>query len=57
MTRRIFGNDLIRSKIAAAFDDPAAFAKFEQQMESESTFAQTRNQVLKGSPTARRLAG
>lgn len=57
VTRRIFGNDLIRNKIAAAFDDPAAFAKFQQQMEAESQFAQTRNAVLKGSPTARRLAG
>jgi hypothetical protein len=57
VTRRIFGNDLIRSKIAAAFDDPAAFAKFQGQMENENTFAQTRNQVLKGSQTARRLGG
>ena len=57
VTRRIFGNDLIRNKIAAAFDNPDAFSKFEQQMESESSFAQTRNQVLKGSQTARRLAG
>jgi hypothetical protein len=57
VTRRIFGNDLIRSKIAAAFDNPAAFEKFQKQMESEATFAQTRNQVLKGSQTARRLAG
>jgi hypothetical protein len=57
VTRRIFGNDLIRNKIAAAFDDPQAFANFEQQMQAESTFAQTRNQVLKGSQTARRLAG
>jgi hypothetical protein len=57
VTRRIFGNDLIRSKIAAAFDDPAAFAKFLGQMENENTFAQTRNQVLKGSQTARRLGG
>ncbi len=54
--RRIFNNSLIRSKIAAAFDDPAAFAKFKQQMESEATFADTRNQVLAGSQTARRLA-
>ncbi len=57
VTRRIFGNDLIRKKIAAAFDDPEAFAKFQQQMENEKTFAETRNQTLKGSPTARRLAG
>lgn len=57
VTRRIFGNDLIRNKIAAAFDDPKAFAKFQQQMENEKTFAETRNQTLKGSPTARRLAG
>lgn len=57
VTRRIFGNDLIRQKIAAAFDDPAAFSQFERQMQAEATFAQTRNQVLKGSQTARRLAG
>ena len=57
VTRRIFGNDLIRKKIAAAFNDPAAFDKFQQQMEAENQFAQTRNAVLKGSQTARRLAG
>jgi hypothetical protein len=57
VTRKIFGNDLIRNKIAAAFDDPKAFAQFEQRMEAEAQFAQTRNDVLKGSQTARRLAG
>ena len=55
-TRRIFGNQLIRDKIAAAFGDPAAFDKFQRTMEAEAQFAKTRNEVLKGSPTARRLA-
>ena len=57
VTRKIFGNSLIRSKIAAAFDDPQAFARFEQQMRNEAQFAATRNEVLKGSQTARRLLG
>ena len=57
VTRKIFGNSLIRSKIAAAFDDPQAFAQFEQQMRNEAQFAATRNEVLKGSQTARRLLG
>lgn len=56
-TRRIFGNDLIRSKIQAAFNDPAAFADFENTMQREAAFARTRNEVLRGSQTARRLAG
>lgn len=56
-TRRIFGNQLIRDRIAAAFDDPAAFDQFRKTVEQEATFAKTRNEVLKGSQTARRLAG
>lgn len=54
--RRIFNNSLIRAKISAAFDDPAAFQRFEQKMQAEAKFADTRNQVLAGSQTARRLA-
>lgn len=56
-TKRIFGSQLIRDKIAAAFGDPNAFRQFQQTMENEAQFARTRNEVLKGSPTARRLAG
>lgn len=58
-TRRIFGNDLIRQKIAAGFGgaDTPAFRNFENTVNQQATFAQTRNTVLKGSPTARRVAG
>lgn len=56
-TRKIFGNDLIRNRIAAAFDDPEAFAQFEQQMNNEAQFAATKNAVLSNSATARRMAG
>lgn len=56
-TRKIFGNDLIRNRIAAAFDDPDAFAQFEQQMNNEAQFAATKNAVLSNSATARRVAG
>lgn len=55
-TRRIFGNQLIRDKIAAGFGDPNAFNQFSNTMQNEATFAQTKNAVLSGSPTARRLA-
>jgi hypothetical protein len=55
-TRRIFGNQLIRDRIAAGFGDPAAFQQFSDAMQNEATFAQTKNAVLSGSPTARRLA-
>ncbi len=57
VTRKIFGNSLIRNKVAAAFDDPEAFANFEKQMQSEAQYAATRNEVLKGSQTARRMIG
>lgn len=57
LTRKIFGNSLIRNRIAAAFDNPQAFSQFEQQMQNEAQYAATRNQVLSNSATARRLAG
>ncbi len=57
VTRKIFGNSLIRSKIAAAFDNPKAFEQFERQMQAEAQYAATRNAVLKGSQTARRMLG
>jgi hypothetical protein len=55
-TRKIFGNTLIRNKIAAGFGDDATFNQFRSTMENEGTFAQTRNEVLKNSATARRIA-
>jgi Transglycosylase SLT domain len=57
-TRRIFGNDQIRGRIAAAFGGEAtpAFQQFRQTAESEATFAGTSRQLLQGSPTARRTA-
>lgn len=54
--RKIFGNPQIRKKLEAGFTTPGAFQEFEQAMNREATFAETRNQVLKGSQTARRLA-
>ncbi|OYV59498.1 MAG: hypothetical protein B7Z69_06970, partial [Actinobacteria bacterium 21-73-9] len=56
VVRRIFNNSNIRANIEAAIGDPAAFAKFQAKMEAEATFAATRNQILAGSQTARRLA-
>jgi hypothetical protein len=56
-TRKIFGNQLIRDKIRAGFGDDASFDQFSNTMQNEGTFAQTRNEVLKGSQTARRIAG
>jgi hypothetical protein len=57
VTRRLFGNQLIRDKIKAGFGDPAAFDEFQQTMEREAQFAKTRREILKGSQTARRRAG
>jgi hypothetical protein len=56
-TRRIFGNQLIRDKIRAGFGDDVSFDQFANTMQNEGTFAKTRNEVLKGSQTARRVAG
>lgn len=55
--RRLFGTPAIRAKIAAAFDDPAAFDKFSKWAETEDTWASTKNDLLRNSATARRLAG
>lgn len=57
VTRKIFGNKLIRDKLAAAFDNPDAFQQFERQMQAEEQYAATRNEVLKNSVSSRRLAG
>lgn len=57
-TRRIFGNDLVRSRVAAAFggENTPEFQNFRQIAESEAQFAATNRQFLQGSPTARRAA-
>ncbi|HEY2617778.1 MAG TPA: glucosaminidase domain-containing protein, partial [Acetobacteraceae bacterium] len=44
-TRRIFGNQLIRDKIAAGFGDPAAFDEFQKTMEREAQFSNTRREI------------
>lgn len=54
--RKIFGNPAMRKKLAAGFANPQAFEQFAQTMENEGIMADTRNQVLKGSQTARRLS-
>ncbi len=57
-TRRIFGNQLIRNKIAASFggEDTPAYQNFAHAMDREATFAQSNRQFTQGSPTARRTA-
>lgn len=55
---RLFGNQLIRNKIAAGMGgtNSPQFQQFEQEMERERTFWNTSNQMQAGSPTARRVA-
>jgi hypothetical protein len=57
-TRRLFGNDLIRSRIAAGFggENTPAFQKFQNTVNNEATFAQTKRELLGGSQTAMRTA-
>lgn len=54
--RRLFGNTALKNRVQAAFDDPQAFQQFQQDMNREAKFAETRNETLKGSQTARRVA-
>jgi len=49
--KRIFGNAMIREKLALAFPSPAAFREFERQMLNEANFFNTRTDVLIGSRT------
>jgi hypothetical protein len=49
--KRIFGNQKIRAKLAAAFPDEASFREFAKTMEAEAQMAATRNAVLSGSRT------
>lgn len=46
-----------REALRAAFPDEQSFALFMRQALTEDAFTRTRNEVLRGSPTARRLAG
>lgn len=55
-TRRIFGTDRIRQQIQAVFPDEQSFQAFAKEMEREALFAQSRNQMLRGSPTFGRQA-
>jgi Transglycosylase SLT domain len=58
-TRRLFGNQEIRNRIAAGFGGPDtdAYQNFRNTMNQEATFAQSYREYLGGSPSARRLAG
>lgn len=58
-TRRIFGNDLVRSKLAAALggENTPAYQRFRDSVEAEAQFAQTNRQFLQGPATARRITG
>jgi hypothetical protein len=53
--KKIFGNQKVRAKLAAAFPDEASFKQFAKTMQAEAQMASTRNAVLTGSPTAPRI--
>lgn len=53
--KKLFGNQKVRAKIAAAFPDSASFKEFAKTMQAEAQMASTRNTVLTGSPTAPRI--
>jgi hypothetical protein len=50
--KRIFGNQKIRAKLAAAFPDEASFKEFAKTMQAEAQMFATRGAVLQGSRTA-----
>jgi hypothetical protein len=52
---RVLGNRQARARIAAAFDDPEAYQQFEALAEQKNAEAQRAYDILKGSPSARRL--
>ena len=57
ITKRIFGNKLIRDKLEAAFDDPKAFAQFRQTVEREARMFETnRLSPRSGSQTEPRMS-
>lgn len=49
--KRIFGNQNIRAKLAAAFPDEASFKEFAKTMQAEAQMFATRGAVLQGSRT------
>lgn len=54
--RALFVNPEKRAQLRTLFRDEASFARFEQQMESETRMAGTRQHVLGGSQTANKQA-
>lgn len=48
-------NPLMRERLRPAFPDDQTFELFIDTLQNENTFSMVRNQVLAGSPTARRL--
>lgn len=56
VARKLFGNEAIRKRIAAAFDSPEAFSRFQNVAEAKAAQIMARNDILKGSQTAARQA-
>lgn len=56
ITNRIYGSPANRAKVAGLTQDPQAMARFEDAMKTEKTFAETKQQVVKGPRTAYRTA-
>lgn len=54
--KRLFGNEMLRGKLKAAFPNEQAFRAFQTRMSAEAKMHSTRQAVLGGSPTARILA-
>jgi hypothetical protein len=54
--RALFGTPAKRRALAAAFDDPDQFAKFQSDMLKEAAFSETKAATAKGSQTFSRLA-
>ena len=55
--RRLLRDDEIAARVRVAFDDDDAFRAFMQTADDEVRMANTANQAVSGSPTARREAG
>lgn len=55
--RKLINTPRIRDALREVFPDNASWGRFKMTLLAETKKAQTRNEVLKGSQTARRLAG
>ena len=55
--RKLINTPNIRDALREVFPDNASWGRFKMTLLAETKKAQTRNEVLKGSQTARRLAG